>query len=377
MFETISENITQGRLYELAGRTDDVCTLDFTDGSDSFERYGSQLTVEFVYTQKERRSLVDDITSLDSDPNIKVKGLWFSHENGREIIAELKNVEIPVKDIRSAMVLHYTPKNNTYGDPEKRSLNILEVPFTPYGGGKDIGWIYGFMCRRKADGIGFMPDDKDLFTAYRFILDKDSMSEEDKLKVIDKDGHIVMSNVGYHYLSWGEEAGLLKVKDKELLGELRRRKINERFEILKDELKRAGISFKLFKSKYKEKALFFLQRLLSFHDINFNLLGKHPLYMDYRSFVHIYMRHVEEVNMGQQLAQKDKFQLYEKDVIHMISHVMHDLNNDYQQFREDNPEKEYRRTGEMSFYCQGDYYEVFVDKDGRLVSFYKASRNKQ
>lgn len=376
MFETISENITQGRLYELAGRTDDVCTLDFIEGSDSFEQYGSQITVEFVYTHKERKALEEDITCLDSVPNIKAKGLVFSNENGRDIIEELKSVGIPVKDIRSAMVLHYTPKNNTYGNSEKRSLNILEVPFTPYGGGRDIGWIYGFMCRRKADGIGFMPDDEDLFTAYRFILDRDKMSEEEKLKVIDKDGHIVMSNIGYHYLSWGEEAGLLKERDKELLSELRKRKVNERFEILKDELKGVGISFKQFRSKYKDQALFFFQKLFRFHDIDFNVSGKYPLYMDYRSLVHIYMRHVEDVNMGEQLAQKDKFQLYEKDVMHMITHVMHDVNNDYQQFRETNPDKKYRRTGEMAFYCQGDYYEVFVDPNGRLESFYKASRNK-
>lgn len=376
MFETISEKITQGGLYELAGRTDDVCTLDFIDGSDSFEQYGSQITVEFVYTQKERKALKEDITSLDSVPNIKVKGLWFSYENGRERIEELKNVEIPVKEIRSAMVLHYTSQNNTYGNPEKRSLNILEIPFTPYGGGRDIGWIYGFMCRRKADGIGFMPDDEDLFTAYRFILDRDKMSEEEKQKVIDKDGHIVMSNVGYHYLSWGEEAGLLKEKDKELLSELRKRKVNERFEILKDELKRAGISFNQFRSKYKEQALFFLQRLFSFHDKDFNVLGKHPLYMDYRSFVHIYIGHVADVNMGEQLAHKDKFQLFEKDVMHMIRHVMHELNNDYQKFRENNPDQKFRRTGDMAFYCQGDYYEVFVAPNGRLESFYKATRGK-
>ena len=98
--------------------------------------------------------------------------------------------------------------------------------------------------------------------------------------------------------------------------------------------------------------------------------------MDYRSFVHIYMRHVDDVNMGAQLAQKDKFQLFEKDVMYMIEHVMHELEKDYQQFRDANPDKKYRRAGNMAFYCFGDYYEVFVDKDGRLESFYKASRKE-
>lgn len=376
MFEYITENITQGRLYEFAGRTDDVCTLDLREGSEVFELFGPKVTVEFVYTQEERRKLEADLTSLDNVPNVKAKGLVFLFGKGKDKSDYLLSTGIPIKDIVSAFVLHYTPDNNTFGNSEKRSLKITEVPFKAYGGGRDIGWMYGFMCRRKKQGIGFMPDDEDRYTAYRFILDRDKMSGEDRYKVFDKDGHIAMTNVGYHYLKWGEEAGLLGEKDKELLGELKRRRTHERLGVLKEELKKAGISFNLFSGNYKEQAMFFIQKLFTFHDKSFNILGKHPLYMDYRSFVHIYMRHVEDVNMGEQLAQKDKFQLYEKDVMYMIDHVMHELEKDYQQFRDANPDKKYKRTGNKAFYCLGDYYEVFVDKDGRLESFYKASRKK-
>ena len=376
MFEYITENITQGRLYEFAGRTDDVCTLDLREGSEVFDLFGPKVTVEFVYTQEERRILEAELTSLDNVPNVKAKGLVFLFGKGKDKADYLLSTGIPIKDIVSAFVLHYTPDNNTFGNNEKRSLKITEVPFKAYGGGRDIGWMYGFMCRKKKDGIGFMPDDEDRYTAYRFILDRDKMSEEERYKVFDKDGHIAMTNVGYHYLKWGEEAGFLGEKDKEILGELKRRRTHERLGILKEELKKAGISFNLFRGNYKEQAMFFIQKLFTFHDKSFNILGKHPLYMDYRSFVHIYMRHVDDVNMGEQLAQKDKFQLYEKDVMYMIDHVMHELEKDYQQFRDANPDKKYKRTGDKAFYCLGDYYEVFVDKDGRLESFYKASRNK-
>ena len=376
MFEYITENITQGRLYEFAGRTDDVCTLDLREGSEVFDLFGPKVTVEFVYTQEERRILEAELTSLDNVPNVKAKGLVFLFGKGKDKADYLLSTGIPIKDIVSAFVLHYTPDNNTFGNNEKRSLKITEVPFKAYGGGRDIGWMYGFMCRKKKDGIGFMPDDEDRYTAYRFILDRDKMSEEERYKVFDKDGHIAMTNVGYHYLKWGEEAGFLGEKDKEILGELKRRRTHERLGILKEELKKAGISFNLFRGNYKEQAMFFLKRIFTFHDKSFNILGKHPLYMDYRSFVHIYMRHVDDFNMGEQLAQKDKFQLYEKDVMYMIDHVMHELEKDYQQFRDANPDKKYKRTGDKAFYCLGDYYEVFVDKDGRLESFYKASRNK-
>ena len=377
MFDYLTEKITQGSLYALAGRRDDVCTLDLREGSEVYNLFGPKVTVVFVYTQEERRKLDAELTSLDDVPNVKAKGLVFLFGKGKDKADYLLSTGIPIKDIVSAFVLHYTPDNNTFGNNEKRSLQITEVPFKAYGGGRDIGWIYGFMCRKKKEGIGFMPDDEDRYTAYRFILERDNMSEDEQHKVIDEDGHVTMTNVGYHYLRWGEEAGLLEERNKGILRELKRRKIHERLEILKDELKKVGISFNLFRGNYKDQAMFFLKKLFTFYDRSFNILGKHPLYMDYRSFVHIYMRHVEDVNMGEQLAQKDKFQLYEKDVMYMIDHVMHELEKDFQQFREENPEKRYKRFGDKAFYCNGDYYEIYVDKEGRLESIYKASRNKK
>lgn len=371
------DGFTQAQLYAYGGRDDSVFTLTLRENSESYKKYGNLLTVCFLYTGDERKALEENSSSLNDEPFIKAN-LLVPCKGQCENAAELLLWEgINTHDIEEITVLPSTGENNTFQSKEKRTLNVMEVPFKPYGGGRDIGWIYGGMCRRKKDGIGFMPDDEDLYTAYRFICDRDGMSDAERHKVIDEAGHITMTNVGYYYLKWVEEAGLLGEKEKELLSELKRRKVRERFEVLKDELKRAGISFNQFREKYKEQAFFFLQRLYTFHDRSFNIFGKHPMYMDYRSFVHIYLRHVDDVNMGEQLARKDKFQLYEKDVMYMIDHVMHELEKDYQQFRDANPDKKYRRTGNMSFYCLGDYYEVFVDKDGRLESFYKASRIKE
>ena len=370
------DGFTQAQLYAYGGRDDSVFTLTLRENSESYKKYGNLLTVCFVYTRDERKVLESDITSLDQEPCVKARLLVPCKQSENAAVILLKE-GVKTRDIVQMTVLPSVEENNTFQSKEKRILNVMEVPFNAYGGGRDIGWMYGFMCKKKKGGIGFMPDDEDLYTAYRFICDRDGMSDAERHKVIDEAGHITMTNVGYHYLKWGEEAGLLGEKDKELLAELKRRKVRERFEVLKDELKRAGISYNQFREKYKEQAFFFLQRLYTFHDRSFNIMGKHPLYMDFRSFVHIYLRHVDDVNMGEQLAQKDKFQLFEKDVMYMIDHVMHELEKDYQQFRDANPDKKYRRTGNMSFYCLGDYYEVFVDKDGRLESFYKASRIKE
>ena len=247
MFEYMTENITQGSLYRLAGRTDDVCTLDLREGSDIFQIFGPKVSVEFMYTQRERKMLENDNNCLDVVPNIKAKLLTSIFNKGKDKADILQTVGIPVKDIIGAFVLHYTPTNNTYANEEgKRSLNIMEIPFVPYGGGKDIRWMYEFLRRQKVAGVGLMPEDEALYTAYRYIIDRDDMSEEEQRKVFDKDGYLVMSNVGYYYLEWGEEAGLLKEREKEKLSELRREKVRERNAILKDELQKVGIHYTLF-----------------------------------------------------------------------------------------------------------------------------------
>ena len=164
-------------------------------------------------------------------------------------------------------------------------------------------------------------------------------------------------------------------KESRIFNTLKQKRNLERVDILDKELKKIGIPFKKFCKDYPEQAKFIYMKLQTFNDRSFNTTGKYPLYMDFRSFVHIYLRHVDMLSMGSQMAQKDKFQLYEKDVVYMIEHVMHELNDDYQKFREENPDKKYKRIGDHAIYCQGDYYELFVGTDGRLESFYNASRD--
>lgn len=374
LFEVIDKNITQGRLYMLAGKTDDVCTLDLREGSEIYEVFGPKITVEFVYTQKERRMLEEDCCSLDEIPNIKAKGLVFLFGKGKNKKELLLKEGIPVKDIVSAFTIHYTPENNTFTNSDKRSLDVLEVPFEPYGNGDDIGWCYGFLCRLKEDGVGLMPEYENEYLACKYILEKDNLTAEEK-NIINKEyGNVGNPDVAYHILFWRKAAGVISDKDSKFFDELKQKRNLKRVEMLDKELKKIGVPFHKFCKEYPEQAEFLHTKLQTFTDRSFNITGKYPLYMDFQSFVHIYLRHVDIMNMGSQMAQKDKFQLQEKDVLLMIDHVMHELNNDYQVYREANPQGKFVRRGEQAYYCRGDYYEVYVGADGRLESFYKASR---
>lgn len=373
-FEIVDENITQGRLYTLAGKTDDVCTLHLREGSESYEKYGPRVTVVFVYTHNERKLLENDATGLDNEPNIKAKLLVPISENRGVEAIDLERKGIPVNDIESVMALHYTLPNNVFGSKEKRSLNVLEVPFEASGNGDDILWCYEFLCRLKKDGLGLMPEFENEYLACKYILEKDNLTAEEKNIIYNESGRVGNPDVAYHILFWRKVAGVISEKERRIFNALKQKRESERIEMLDKELKKIGVPFHKFCKDYPEQAKFVFTKLQSFNDRSFNITGKYPLYMDFQSFVHIYLRHVDIMNVGCQMAQKDKFQLEEKDVLLMIDHVMHELNNDYQTYREANPQGKFVRRAEQAYYCRGDYYEVYVDKNGRLESFYKASR---
>ncbi len=98
--------------------------------------------------------------------------------------------------------------------------------------------------------------------------------------------------------------------------------------------------------------------------------------MDLDSFIHIYLRHVDELKNNQIYAERTKFQLKEEDVETTINHVLHDLNDEYQKFKEEHPDWKFRKYSEQAYYWNGDYYALEVDPNGRLVTFYKLGERK-
>ena len=95
------------------------------------------------------------------------------------------------------------------------------------------------------------------------------------------------------------------------------------------------------------------------------------MYLNLEGFLHIYLRHVEDLQIGSQYAHKDKFQLYEKDIEAVISRVLHGINTDYQVYKSDYPTQRYGKYGKDSYYFLGDYYTIQVNEDGSIGTFHK------
>ena len=145
----------------------------------------------------------------------------------------------------------------------------------------------------------------------------------------------------------------------------------ERLKILNNHLQDLGSSINKLKETNPEIESELEKLVRRFHQRRFNSSGRFPLYLDLNGFLHIYLRHVKELQFAKQFKNKDKFQLRLEDVESVMRCVLGEINNDYQLYKEKNPDKRYRKYGDESFYFLGDYYTIHVSEDGCIETFYR------
>lgn len=365
---------TQKQLYTLGGREDSVFTLTLKKDSASYQKYGAMMTVCFVYSLKERKALEDNVDALNEKNYANAKLLVPNHNADAD---ELLREGVNPADIVSMTVLPSMEENNTFPSKEKRTPKVLEILFEAEGGGRDIGWVYGFLERLKGDGVGLMPEDEAMFLAYKLIVEEEKLTEEEKRIIFNDEGQICNNAVEFHYLNWKRENGILSDEQEKRLSQLVLVRRMERITMIEQMLQNIGISIDKFVKLYPKQTDFLMERMQNFKDRSFNATGKFPLYMNFESFLHIYFRHSEELNISSQFADRDKFQLEEKDIMIVIDIIMRELNKEYQEYKEKHPENRFYRRGEKAFYYNGDYYNVDVNPDGSISTFYKGTGEKK
>jgi len=366
-----ANGFTQEEIYAYAGAKDCVATL--TLSQESARVYGETLTVAFVYYQKERIALEKDKTALNDISNVKAKELLGELDSS--LHAQLLKDGVPTKDIVEMLVGPETEDQNTYTSSHLRKPKVLEIPFESKGNGDDIRFMYGALCHFISDGIELTPEEHNEYLAYKIVLEPEKLTEKEKAEIFDENGKIVNQEVAYFWLMWKNNAGQLTEKNKEDLMQLAKNRIANRFELADKELENMGLSLDKLVKNYPEKANLLISRIINFHERRYNIVGKHLLYMSFKSFLHIYLRHVKELTVENQFGERSKFQLAEKDLNATMNIVLDALNDEYQKYKNEHPNNRFFRKGNMAYYYNGDYYDIDILPDGQIGSFYKRIDN--
>ena len=202
-------------IYRLCGRDDSVATITLKRDSQGYLDFGEDLTVCFVYTPSERQKLESNVPSLIGSPYVKAKILLPGHD--KSVINKLLFQGVNSRDIIQMIVLAGTKQENTYNSNEKRSSHSIDIPFELDGNGKDISWMYGVLLHFKNQGISLTPDEYAEYLAYKIVLDKNGMTEQEYNDVFNDQELIYNHDVAWNYMNWRKDANLLTDKDKKHL----------------------------------------------------------------------------------------------------------------------------------------------------------------
>lgn len=368
--KTYFGNYTLEKIYDLVGRNDYTSTITFCPNSKSAKQYGDTLTIVFLYTQQEREELENNIKKGVAGKHgyVKVKYLLYDLPDNK--IKKLEKVGVNSNDIKNIEWFPYTEHRNTYGSKEKRHISTITIDSKPSCYKNDILWMYGALKTYKNIGIGLCPEEQINYLAYKLILEPTKLTEEEKADIYDADGKI-NEEVAYVYL--GYKCVTQNISKEEIIDLMRlcQKRYTKRMNILDKRLKEIGTSIEKLKESEPNKAFILINAVRNFREKRYNTYGKFPLYLNLDGFLHIYLRHVEDFQIGSQYAHKDKFQLYEKDIEVFMSRVIHGINTDYQVFKLDHPDQRYSKYGKQSYYLLGDYYTIHINEDGSIGSFYK------
>jgi hypothetical protein len=360
-------------IYELVGREDRVATVSFFPDSESFKLYGYQITVMFLYTQKERLVLDESI----KDKNVKsvgyAKAKYHGHKLEENCVKQLTEKGIYSEDIASIQTI-FGFERNTFHSDEKRTIKTHVIKMTSKPKGRDYDWIYGFAKSLVKDGVGLSPNEKDLYLAGKYYYEPNQLTEEEKLEIFSGSDAKIKETIEREFLAIKYQREEISDDELKRYVELYFSLSDERNEILDKYLIQSGSSLKKLEAENIEFAKELKGKVLSFKDRSLNIGNKHPIYIDLDGYLHIFMRHVEEMKVNEHFAHKDNFQWNLDDVMTVIQHVVENVNPEFQDYVENNKGNQFKKYGDESIYFEGDYYAVYIAANGRLKSLFKIKK---
>jgi hypothetical protein len=362
-------------VYKLIGRDDKAGLLEFVSGSDAHQEYGDTLNVVLVYTQAEREELEAIIATGSTAANMTgcVKARYLGFDLPEEKRQKLLTTGVNTADINSIYYVN-GPSVNTFHSEATRSVEPLVIPIQKLPKGGDYDWIYGFVKAQVAQGVGLTPHDRNFYLAAKLYFEPTAITLEEEAEM--RDGAALKSGIEAELLKLKEEREDITAEERERAGVLLKEHCNKCAAILEQALQDVGSSLPKLLKKSPEHATKLLVSVVMFEDRKLNVNGKIPIYLDLAGYLHVYMRHVKEMKVDKTFEHKDNFQWAEEDVLMVMQNVIKQVEDEVQIHFAQNPGKRYQRYGSQSVYYLGDYYNLYIEPDGRISTFFKSKKKR-
>lgn len=363
---------SQEDIYKFTGQYDKVVSVSFRHGSVAREKYGDYITGTFHYTIAERENLeeiiaVDDYQKTDGLIKFKVgKGI---NELTQQQIGDLEYEGVLASDIIEILSF-VKPVENEFSKSDIRNLPdpiTIESDFSGIDEEELTLWTNN---QRLKNGYKLIPEEINRHNGILLRKYENQMPEEHLRNFKNVDTGEIKEKLKYHYLNSKYYKDLLSEDEKVQFENEIKKEADYKITTLRKELQKSQEKWKEVGINYKEALAWLIHFSSSFRPERLTH-GKIPVWWDYESLLHIYMRHVSETQIGERFESKTVFQYKFKDIKRVIEAVLKNTEDEIINHFTNNPSKDFKKVGAQSVYFNGDYYAFHISPDGRLRTFYK------
>ncbi|MBD0725980.1 hypothetical protein B6A10_12385 [Flavobacterium sp. L1I52] len=364
-------------IYAMYGQYDNkYITIDFQKFTESAAKFGRNIGGIITYHRRER----EELEKVIAEGNVpRTNGMVkIDCSNDDKLSAEQKKdlIENGFKsgDIYEILSLNL-PNVKSYNQPGQKEIpNTINVNFDPtdFDPNRAYLWLYS---RRIENGDILIEEEWAKFCGLSLYLQPNS----EQLDIIQK--HAFQDGQKKQLIRFYELEAKLYATDisgEEIFefSELLKQRRAERTEAIKSEIRRStNKRLKVFEQEYPQIYEELQKSIVQFEPESLEYYGMTvPIYWDYKSYLHIYLRHCDELAIEGHFENKTKFQYNQKDIKRILKIAIEKLKPQIDEKLKNG--QEFRIFDNRTLYFNGNHYSLHILSNGRVAAFHPMENPK-
>jgi ribosomal small subunit protein bTHX len=360
------------RIYAECGRSTNTTNIIFKKESLSAKKYGQSIVGDIYYTIKERNELENNINkdiSKESNGNIRFKLLIKNNLNA-DLIRELQIHGFPNSDILR-LDCYCLPNRKEFTKKGIRSLPKQITISTKKSSFKESCQDeYNFYNNRFNKEEELLPSETIRYAALVKFLFPQNFDNKFRIKYLKE---VQSDDFKYEYLELLYSSGDISDEDRKSFDIY----INNRLSLVQSNIEKefndSGIKKSDIYSKHHKSFCYLMAVCMDFKP-EVLLYSDKKIFWDINSFLHILFRHTLEFQFDKNYGDKDVIMYELPELRNLIKTILGRNSENIKEHFNKYPSTRYSMTNKLRDYFNGDYYELQINSDGLLETFYKATR---
>jgi hypothetical protein len=362
-------------IFLAVGQQDRSGIFRFYPGSDAYKQYGEQTQGTILYKKKERDELEQ---SIQQNPLPRTDGIIYlashTYNDSLDNIEALKSNGFTAKDVMELLTFNFDNAAHAYNEKGTKEIpNTINLKIN-LDGIDPVIFFLKYIEQIREMGQPILKHDLLKYYCYLHIARPDLLSPDIYQNyLIDADTGDFSNEANFIILDGKSDRGdTLSDDEQKKFSELKSARFQERFRMVS---KAMSAPAKLFSKIYKTNRALVLSivSVISGFEVE-TISGPEnncPIYWDFDRFSHIMFRHYSGIRIAESpsFSNPDKqptaFQYVFQDVQRLIKIIIRNLSKEI-----DSKLSQGKPFTVSGYYYNGNYYNLRIDPDGRLMQFH-------